>query len=189
MFVAIQDDDGFIWEYCHLDSIPTEVKTGVRVTKGQTIGVLGKTGPSGNFAHLHLGSYLSEADLDAGRNISGLNLYPWLVATYEQQYHRGLYAVARPHQTASTGEMILFDGSNSLSFGTKIISYEWSLPGGEIVNGITAARAFDKPGVYIATLRIRDERGREDIDFCKVRVLSGVNYNFPSMTVFSTLSS
>jgi len=160
LFVVIQDDDGLIWEYCHFDSIPAWVKTGVRVTKGQKIGVLGTTGPSGNFAHLHLGSYLSEADLDAGRNNSILNLYPWLVATYEQQYHQRLYAVARPHQTASTGQTVLFDGSNSLSFGTKIISYEWILPGGEIVNGITAATAFDKPGAYVATLHIRDERGR-----------------------------
>ncbi|MHC4538463.1 MAG: PKD domain-containing protein [Planctomycetota bacterium] len=186
IFVVIQDTDGLIWDYGHFDSIPSQVKKGVRVERGQKIGVLGKTGPSGNFAHLHLGNYLSEADLDAGRSNRRLNLYPWLMTTYEQQYQQSLYAVARPHQTVSTGEKVLFDGSNSLSFGTKIVSYEWILPDGETVNGITAEKAFDKPGVYIATLRIKDEKGREDIDFYKVKVFTDSDPENKIPTIFMT---
>jgi len=186
IFVVIRDDDGLIWDYGHFDSIPPQVKKGVRVEKGQKIGVLGKTGPSGNFAHLHLGNYLSEADLDAGRSNRRLNLYPWLIAAYAQQYHQKSYAVARPHQTVSTGEKVLFDGSNSLSFGTKIISYKWILPDGEIINGITAEKAFEKPGVYIATLRIRDDKGREDIDFYKVKVFTESAPESRVPTIFMT---
>lgn len=172
LYVVIRDDDGLFWEYGHFVSIPSNIREGVRVDKGRKIGMLGKTGPSGNFAHLHLGNYLSQADLDAGMSNRRLNLYPWLVATYEQQCHRKLYAVARPHLTVSTGERVLFDGSNSISFGGRITSYKWILPDGEIVNGVAAEKTFDKPGVYIATLRIADDAGREDVDFYKVKVFT-----------------
>ncbi len=186
IFVVIRDDEGLIWEYGHLDSISPQVKKGVHVDRGQKIGILGKTGPSGNFAHLHLGNYLSEADLDAGRSNRRLNLYPWLIATYEQQYHQTLYAAARPHQTVSTGEKVLFDGSNSLSFGSKIISSTWILPNGETVNGITTEKEFDKPGVYVATLRVIDEEGREDVDFYKVKVFTASAPEGRIPTIFMT---
>jgi len=172
IFVVIRNDDGLIWEYGHLDSVSPEVKMGSRIVKGRKLGVLGKTGPSGNFAHLHLGNYLSQADLDSGKINRRLNLYPWLISTYERQYQKMLYAVARPHQTVSTGEKVLFDGSNSLNFGGKIVSYKWILPDGETVNGITAEKRFDKPGVYIAELWITDENGRKDVDFQKIRVFT-----------------
>ncbi|MHC4627574.1 MAG: PKD domain-containing protein, partial [Planctomycetota bacterium] len=186
LFAVIRDDDGLIWEYGHFDSVPSQIRRGVRVEKGQKIGILGKTGPSGNFAHLHLGNYVSEAELDAGRSNRRLNLYPWLIATYEQQYRRTLYAVARPHQSVSTREKVLFDGSNSLGFGTKIISYKWILPDGETVDGITADREFDKPGVYIATLHITDEQGRKDVDFYKVKVFTASSPENRIPTIFMT---
>jgi hypothetical protein len=186
IFVVIRDDDGLIWEYGHLDSVSPEVKIGSRIEKGRKIGVLGKTGPSGNFAHLHLGNYLSEADLDAGRINRRLNLYPWLISTYERQYRKILYAVARPHQTVSTGEKVLFDGSNSLAFGTKIVSYRWILPDGENVDGITAEKIFDKPGVYMAELWITDENGRKDVDFQKIRVFTASAPEGSIPTIFMT---
>jgi len=186
LFVVIRDDDGLIWEYGHLDSVSPEVKTGSRIEKGRKIGILGKTGPSGNFAHLHLGNYLSEADLDADRINRRLNFYPWLIATYQQQYHKMLYAVARPHQTVSTGEKVLFDGSNSLVFGSNIVTNKWILPDGQIVNGITAERRFDKPGVYIAEFWITDEEGRKDVDFCKIRVFTASVPEGSIPTIFMT---
>jgi hypothetical protein len=186
IFVVVRDDDGLIWEYGHLDSVSPGVKIGTRIKKGQKIGILGKTGPSGNFAHLHLGNYLSEADLDSGMSNRRLNLYPWLIATYERQYHRMLYAVARPHQTVSTGEKVLFDGSNSLGFGAKIVSYKWILPDGEAANGITAEKRFDRPGVYIAELWITDIDGRKDVDFSKIRVFTASTPEGSIATIFMT---
>ncbi|MFC1635585.1 PKD domain-containing protein [Planctomycetota bacterium] len=171
-FIVIQDDNGFIWDYGHLDSIAPGVKKGARIKRGQKIGVLGKTGPSGNFSHLHVGTYLSKSDLDAGRNNRRLNLYPWVVTAYAEQCHRTLYAVARPHLTASTGEKVVLDASRSLSFGPRIVSYQWILSDGRSVNAVRAETTFDKPGVYIATLWIKDERGRQDVDFCKVNVFT-----------------
>jgi len=186
MFIVIRDDDGLIWEYGHLDSVSPEVKTGSRIEKGRKIGSLGKTGPSGNFAHLHLGTYLSDADLDGDRSNRRLNLYPWLISTYQQQYQKILYAVARPHQTLSTGEKVLFDGSNSIGFGAKIVSYKWILPDGQIVDGITAQKRFDKPGVYIAELWITDEAGHKDVDFSKIRVFKASIPEGSIPTIFMT---
>lgn len=159
---------------------------GSRIEKGQKLGILGKTGPSGNYSHLHIGSYLSEADLDNDRMNRRLNLYPWLIATYQQQYQKMLYAVARSHQTISTGEKVLFDGSNSLGFGAKIVSYKWILPDGQSVSGITAEKKFDKPGVYIAELWITDEAGHKDVDFSKTRVFTASTPEGSIPTIFMT---
>ena len=186
IFVVIQDDNGLIWEYGHLDSISSEVKKGAYIKKGQKIGVLGKTGPSGNFSHLHLGTYLSKADLDAGRNNRRLNLYPWLIAAFQEQYPRTLYAVARPHQTVSTGEKVIFDMSHSLSFGTKIVSYKWVFSDGQTINQVKAEKSFDKPGVYIATLWVEDENGAQDVDFCRVRVFTKSYPEGSIPTIFMT---
>ncbi|HUU19936.1 MAG TPA: PKD domain-containing protein [Sedimentisphaerales bacterium] len=186
IFVVIQDDDGLIWEYGHLDSISSEVKKGERISRGQKIGVLGKTGPSGNFSHLHLGTYLSKADLDAGRNNRRLNLYPWLIAAYQRQYPKTLYAIARPHQTVPTGEKVIFDASRSLSFGTRIVSYKWVFSDGQTINGVKAEKKFDEPGVYIATLWVKDEEGTQDVDFAKVKVFTESSPEGGIPTIFMT---
>lgn len=186
IFVVIQDDNGLIWEYGHFDSISSQVKMGAYIKKGQKIGVLGKTGPSGNFSHLHLGTYLSKADLDAGRNNRNLNLYPWLIAAHQKQYRRTLYAIARPHHTISTGEKVIFDASHSLSFGTKIVSYKWVFSDGQTINGVKAEKRFDEPGVYIATLWVKDEKGIQDVDFAKVKVFTESSPEGSIPTIFMT---
>ena len=185
-FIVIQDDNGFIWDYCHFDSLAPEVKKGTQIKRGQRIGILGKTGPSGNFSHLHVGTYLSKSDLEASRSNRRLNLYPWMVTAYSKQCLRTLYAVARPHLTASTGERVVLDASRSLSFGPGIVSYQWILPDGKTVNAIKAETTFDKPGVYISTLWIKDERGREDVDFYKVKVFTASSPEGSVPTIFMT---
>jgi len=186
IYVVILDNNGLIWEYGHLDSISSQVKKGAHIKKGQKIGVLGKTGPSGNFSHLHLGTYLSKADLEAGRNNRRLNLYPWLIAAYQRQYRRTLYAIARPHQTVSTGDRVIFDASRSLGFGTRIVSYKWVFSDGQTINGVKAEKTFDKPGVYIATLWVEDENGARDVDFCRVRVFTKSSPEGSIPTIFMT---
>ncbi len=186
--VLIQDKDGFIWDYGHLDSIPQNVKRGASIRRGDPLGVLGKTGPSGNFSHLHVGTYLSEADVGQGRSNRRLNLYPWLVTAYQLQYGVGPLAVARPHQTVVTGEEVRFDGSQSVPLDAPITSYKWQLPDGSMVEDSIAEMAFDKPGTYIATLRVTDSKGGEDVDFCRVKVFTkdAVEKNMP--TIFMTHS-
>ena len=186
LFVNIQDKDGFIWEYGHLDAIAPEVKKGAPIKRRQKIGVLGKTGPSGNFSHLHLGTYLSKADLDTNKNNRRLNLFPWAIAAYVSQFHRTLFAVARPHLTVSTGEQVTLDASRCISFGPEIASYKWILPDGQTINAAKAETVFSKPGTYIATLGIEDERGGKDVDFCTVKVFTASSPERSIPTIFMT---
>jgi murein DD-endopeptidase MepM/ murein hydrolase activator NlpD len=170
--VIVQDEKGLFWEYCHLDSVVPGIEKGARLKRGQKIGILGKTGGSGNFSHLHLGDYLSRADVRAKTRNRRLNLYPWIVAAYQKQHPGHLYAVARPHQTISAGEKALFDGSNSLAFGATIVSYKWVFHDGETVDTPKTEKRFDTPGVYIASLWVEDEKGTKDVDFCRIKVFT-----------------
>ncbi|MCX6906507.1 MAG: PKD domain-containing protein [Verrucomicrobia bacterium] len=159
--VVVQDAEDCEWGYVHLATFAPELAVGARVRRGQKLGTLGKTGPSGNFAHLHFSRRAS------GRN---LNVYPWLVTAYQAEHPKGLLAVARPHHAVLTGEKELFDGSNSLAFGgRKIVEWRWVFHDGETVRQAKAEKAFDKPGAYVAELWVKDDRGGEDVDFCQIK--------------------
>jgi len=186
--VVVQDEDGLMWDYGHLDSISPNVKKGNLIRKGDAIGILGKTGPSGNFSHLHVGTYVSQADLRERRSNRRLNLYPWLVTAYQKQYGPTPLAVARPHQTVVTGERVRFDGSRSIASDAPITSYRWRLPGGSVVDRSAAEVTFDKAGVYVATLQVKDASGREDVDFCRVKVFTKDALEKSMPTIFMTHS-
>jgi murein DD-endopeptidase MepM/ murein hydrolase activator NlpD len=174
--VVVQDDNGFLWEYAHLNSVAPEIALNTHVIQGQKIGILGKTGPSGNFSHLHLGSYLSRNDVDTGNMNRRLNLYPWLVAAYQAQHPKGLFAVARPHHTVLTGEKVVLESVHSLAWGgSRIAKWRWILPDGRTVKQARAETEFDRPGAYLATLWVKDDQGNEDVDFCQIKVFSRAN--------------
>jgi hypothetical protein len=168
----IRDDQGFILYYGHLDSILSGIKVGSAVSRGQLVGMLGKRGASGNFSHLHVGAYLSESAMNMDRLTRNLNLYPWLVTAYQHENATNLYAVARPHKTALTGDKVLFDGSNSMSFKSNIASFKWEFHDGTSADGPVAEKVYNEPGCYIASLWIKNAQGDVDVDFCKVKVFS-----------------
>jgi murein DD-endopeptidase MepM/ murein hydrolase activator NlpD len=170
--LLIRDDRGLVLYYGHLDSILSEIRVGTSVQRGQWVGMLGKRGASGNFSHLHVGTFLSESAMAEGRLNRNLNLYPWLVAAYQQDSGMDLYAVARPHQIALTGDEVLFDGSRSMACKSNITSYRWWFHDGTCQDGPRVRKVYDKPGCYAATLWVRDERGGVDVDSCTVRVYS-----------------
>lgn len=187
--VVIQHRDGLLWEYAHLKSVEPDIVLNATVKQGQRIGLLGRTGPSGNFAHLHVGSFDARGDISADKPNRGLNLYPWLVAAYQARHPRGLFAVARPHQIAKAGEKVLLDGSNSLVWGgAKIVEWRWVLPDGQIVKQVKAEKVFDKPGAYVAALWVKDSQGNEDVDFCQIKVYSKRNPEKGMPHIFMTCS-
>jgi len=83
-----------------------------------------------------------------------------------------LCAVARPHLAVRAGEVVRFDGTRSLAFGSSVTSYRWEFPGGVSLSGARAERVFDSPGTYMAALWVEDSRGLRDVDFATVRVYS-----------------
>ncbi|MBN1845683.1 MAG: peptidoglycan DD-metalloendopeptidase family protein [Sedimentisphaerales bacterium] len=184
--LIIRDDTGFLLHFGHLDSILAGIRPGIGVRRGQWIGMLGRRGGSGNFSHLHIGAYLSESALATGRAHRNLNLYPWLVAAYQQANGTDLYAVARPHQMALTGDTVRFDGRSSLAFRSKITGFRWEFDDGTSVEAPTAQKAYEQPGCHMAALWIRDDQGRIDVDFCKVKVFSRPDPEDVIATLFVT---
>ncbi len=179
--ILVQDRNGFILEHVHLSEVEPNIVLNTHVAAGQKIGALGKSGPSGNFSHLHIGTYLQLGDAclkpgDPDIPNRRLNFYPWLVTAYQAQHREGLLAVARPHHLIQTGDNVVFDGSHSLAWGgRKIVQWRWELPDGRTVKQLQAETVFDRPGTYVATLWIQDEQGNEDADFCQVKVFSKNN--------------
>jgi murein DD-endopeptidase MepM/ murein hydrolase activator NlpD len=51
--MTIRADDGQVWTYCHLSYLSPQVVTGVRLSAGQQIGLVGHTGDASG-PHLHL---------------------------------------------------------------------------------------------------------------------------------------
>ena len=170
--VNIVDATGLIWEYHHLDSIAPHLRPGMRVEKGEKIGVLGRSGPSGNYSHLHVGAFLTPEEMTAGAYTRRLNYYPWMVEAYRAAHDPGPLAVARPHHVALTGETVVFDATHSIPADAPIVAFAWEMPDGTRSEGPRATHTFAAPGAFIATLRIRDAAGREDVDFCRVKVFT-----------------
>jgi hypothetical protein len=187
-WVAVEDDRGIVIDCGHMDTIHPEIREGAGVRRGQEVGVLGRKGPSGNYSHLHVGLYLSRKDFEADRPCRNLNLYPWVLTAFRAATGIELVAVARPHHTAPTGEKVAFDGRHSIAFGGRVVSYRWEFPDGTSEFGPVAAKVFDRPGAYAAVLRVEDDRGRYDLDVCRVRVYSAAQPEDILTTLFFSVS-
>jgi len=170
--LAIEDDRGIVFHYGHLDTIVTKIRAGTKVSLGQSVGILGRKGASGNFSHLHVGLFLSTEHLRADRPCRAINLYPWLVEAYRRAAGVRLCAVARPHLAVRTGQVARFDGTRSMAFGSSVTSWRWDFSGGASLRGDRVERLFDAPGTYSAALWVEDQRGLRDVDFATVRVYS-----------------
>lgn len=57
-------------------------------------------------------------------------------------------------------EVIGFDATQSQAHpGRTIVSYEWDMKDGTLMDGITVSHAFDEPGQYMVSLRVTDDVG------------------------------
>lgn len=68
-------------------------------------------------------------------------------------------ASAGQYATVSPGEKVSFDASASKDPDGTIISYVWDFGDGTKGSGIKAPHAYEKPGVYTATLTVTDNAG------------------------------
>ncbi|MCX7887586.1 MAG: PKD domain-containing protein [Verrucomicrobiae bacterium] len=167
--VYLRDQRGWFYRYSHLDSIDPAVKLGAKIKLGQKIGVLGKKGASGGWAHLHFDVVAPQPSSRWGY------LEPYALAweAYHNSYPlQSLQAVARPHQLVAVGETVTLDGSKSWSrFGTNhIASYTWTLSNGRTVHGARVQHSYQKPGTYSEILKITDKTGNISYDFAQIRV-------------------
>lgn len=166
-YVYVLDAHGWYIRYAHLKSIDEAIQPGVRVKASQKIGVLGKEGSSGGWAHLHF-------DIKA-RQPSGKwgiqDAYAFLWEAYQREHKPQLIAIARPHFLIAPGEKITLDGSRSWSASGAIKGYLWTLHDGTTADGATVERTYKQPGSYSEILKVTDSHGRIDHDFAIVQVV------------------
>jgi murein DD-endopeptidase MepM/ murein hydrolase activator NlpD len=167
-YVYVLDAHGWYYRYAHLQSIDEAVRPGERVKAGQKIGVLGKEGSSGGWAHLHFDIKAKQPSGKWGIQ----DAYPFLWEAYQREHKPQLIAVARPHQLVAAGEKLTLDGSRSWSAAGKVTRYQWTFHDGSTAEGATVERAYAQPGSYSEVLKVTDARGQIDYDFAMVQVLA-----------------
>jgi murein DD-endopeptidase MepM/ murein hydrolase activator NlpD len=167
-YVYVLDAHGWFYRYAHLQSIDKAVQPGQRVKRGQSIGVLGKEGSSGGWAHLHFDIKAKQPSGKWGIQ----DAYPFLWEAYRREHRPQLVAIARPHHLIAAGEKVTLDGSLSWSAAGKITRYQWTFGDGRTAEGSTVERTYRQPGSYSEILKVTDAQGRLDYDFAIVQVLN-----------------
>ena len=165
--VYIKDDRGWYYRYSHMASIDDNVKLGQRIAIGSPLGVLGKEGGSGGWAHLH---FDVSAMQPSGR-YGIVEAYAFYAQSYWQQHPIPVKAVARPHHVAWTDQAVTLDGS--LSTGrSSLARYDWTFTDGSTAEGVCVQRSYKQPGSYSEILKVTDSEGRIDYDFAVVLVFN-----------------
>ncbi|MCX8037771.1 MAG: PKD domain-containing protein [Candidatus Sumerlaeia bacterium] len=165
--VDIVDDQGWFYRYSHLVQIDPAMKVGARVKKGQKVGVLGKEGSSGGWAHLHFA--ISSIQPNGKYGVEAA--YPLVWEAYLREYKPEIVAVARPHILAWAGETVVLDGTRSWAESGKIAKYEWTFCDGTKAEGATVERVYSTPGTYSEILKVTDAAGNVSYDFGVVQTL------------------
>jgi murein DD-endopeptidase MepM/ murein hydrolase activator NlpD len=165
--VYLLDERGWYYRYSHLFSIDDAIKPGARVTMGQKIGVLGKEGGSGGWAHLHFGIVSRQPSGKWGTQ----EAYAFAWEAYVREHRPKIIAVARPHHVAWTGEPVMLDGTRSWSPAGKVTRFEWTLTDGTTARGEKIERRYAKPGTYSEVLKVTGPDGAVGYDFAVVQVL------------------
>jgi murein DD-endopeptidase MepM/ murein hydrolase activator NlpD len=166
-YVYVLDAHGWYYRYAHLKSIDGAVRPGQCVKAGQKIGVLGKEGSSGGWAHLHFDIKAKQPSGKWGIQ----DAYPFLWEAYRREHRPLLVAVARPHHLIAAGEKLTLDGSLSWSAAGKVTRYQWTFHDGSTAEGAAVGRAYEQPGSYSEVLKVTDARGLVDYDFAVVQVI------------------
>lgn len=165
--VYVLDDHGWYYRYSHLFSIDPSVRPGARVNLGQKIGVLGKEGASGGWAHLHFGIVSRQPSGKWGTQ----EAYAFAWEAYVAEYAPRILAIARPHHFAAVGESIVVDGSKSWSAAGRITNFEWTFSDGSIGRGAQVERRYAEPGTYSEILKVTGPDGAVGHDFAVVQVV------------------
>jgi murein DD-endopeptidase MepM/ murein hydrolase activator NlpD len=174
--VAVLDARGWLHQYVHLKEIAPNVELGGRVTQGDPVGLLGKEGDSGGWAHLHYGI--------SARQPSGQwsteEGYAYLWEAYRRAHHPAVLAVARPHLLLAPGETAHLDGSRSWSAEGAPAVCRWRFGDGSTAEGATVARVYPRPGIYSEVLEVQDGQGHVDYDIATVQVYDAARGRMPA---------
>ncbi|MBL7190445.1 PKD domain-containing protein [bacterium] len=67
-----------------------------------------------------------------------------------------------PSQIAAPGELVTFDGGQSIDFDGEITQYRWTFGDGGSGEGKTVTHQYSKPGYYTVTLEVFDNTGHSE---------------------------
>lgn len=163
--IYIRDDRGWYYRYSHFDSILPHLEVGQRVLAGEKLGMLGKEGASGGWAHLHFHIESKQPSGEWGVQES----YAFLMEAYKRQFDPDILAVARPYQAVFVGEPVVISGANTWS-KHEIESFEWTLSDGSSEHGSEIEKTYEEPGMYSEILKVTDIHGNYDYDTATVMV-------------------
>ncbi|MFH1963923.1 MAG: PKD domain-containing protein, partial [Acidobacteriota bacterium] len=167
--IYILDSRGWLYRHSHFYSIDSKISPGLRVRKGQELGILGKEGGSGGWSHFHFDINRRQP---SGR-FGSEDAYAFYWQSYFAKYPYRVQAVARPHKLVQAGEEIILDGSRSRSFpdNKSGLLYKWLFSDGSVSNSMAACKKYNIPGYYSEILQVTDSSGNIDYDFCPVYVI------------------
>ena len=166
--IYLLDRRGWYYRYSHLHSFADGVELGKRVRIGQPVGLLGKEGASGGWAHLHFEIKSRQPNEKWGTQEG----YAFLWDSYHRESKPELIAVARPHSFTRGDETVMLDGRRSWSKSNSIKSYEWTFTDGSKAEGAAPERTYKEAGVYSEVLKVSDRAGHVAYDFAVVQVVA-----------------
>lgn len=166
--IYLLDDRGWYYRYSHLHSFDPEIKPGLKVKKGQLLGLLGKEGGSGGWTHLH---FEIKSQQPSGR-WGTQDAYAFLWQGYRELYDPALLAVARPGHVIFAGDTVTHDGSRSWSRDGVLEKFEWQFSDGSNASGPLVKKAYPDPGSFCETLTVTNADGNTDVNFVRVLVFS-----------------
>ena len=165
--VYLKDERGWYYRYSHLHEINEAIRPGRIIDQGTEIGLLGKKGSSGGWAHLHFEITSRQPSGKWGTQAG----YAFLWEAYRRQYQPKLVANARRKSFLLAGSEAELDGSKSWSATDSIQSYDWTFSDGTSATGPRVTRSYNQPGVFSEILKVTDQAGNIDYDFAEVHVL------------------
>lgn len=175
--LLITGEGGVSVAYAHMnvETIDPGLVPGTRVRAGQ---VLGKTGCTWNGfhaqthdPHLHVSFHRRSELATVQQRGDPLSAFPFLVQAYFDAYPEDVLPIAGGYRFVDAGGTLTLDAAHTLTRpGTPPPSYTWILHDGSRVEGAQAQLTCPRPGLYSEMLLVRDAQGREDADFCQVRV-------------------
>lgn len=166
--IGIRNKNGleFYYSHCNIETIDAGILAGNSVKKGQYIARTGMTWngqqSQHNDPHLH-----TEIDYN-GYQIS---TYPYFVEAYLRKYDDKVLAIAGGYRFSNVGDSIELDATRSICRDNeKIVSYQWKLHNGDIINKPVVKIKYENSGYYSEELIVTTENGNVDKDFLQVRV-------------------
>ena len=156
----------FYYSHCNTESIDPGILVGKYVKKGQHISKTGMTWNGQKSQH-------NDPHLHTELNFNGyqISLFPYLIEAYFRKYDDKLLAVAGGYRFANVGDSIELDASRSICRNNeKIVSYQWKLHNGVIVDKPVIKVKYESAGYYSEELIVKTANGDVDKDFLQVRV-------------------